>query len=129
MSSLISKLRDQLEQNYDDFRKEMLSCNRETIFNSAMRIAAMGDVFFYMSVHDWVDESEAAYLLDFVDPLTLIAEAWEEHLTNGERHFRGVLDAILGNENNEELYMTLVQEREARESYQGRGSGYGEEYS
>lgn len=69
------------------------------------------------TTHDWVDEDEAAYLLDFSNPLKMIAEAWEEHLDDGDRHFRKVLESVIDCEDNEENYMTMALERELREKY------------
>jgi len=117
MSRLIDKLRERLEQNYDDFREDMLSKDSESVFENARQIAAMEDVVFYMNTHDWVDESEAAYLLDFTEPLKLIADAWEEQLDDGDCHFRAVLKSVLNDEENEERYMTLALENELRDKY------------
>lgn len=117
MNRFIDKLREKLEQNHDDFRKDMLSKDSETVFENARQIAAMEDVVFYMNTHDWVDENEAAYLLDFTEPLKLIADAWEEQLDDGDCHFRVVLKSVLNDEENEERYMTLALESELREKY------------
>ena len=117
MSSIMDKLRERIEENYDELREEMLSRSSEAVFDSAMSIAAATDVLFYMSTHDWVDEDEAAYLLDFSNPLVMIAEAWEEHLNSGDSKFRSVLESVLDNEDNEENYMTMVMESELREKH------------
>lgn len=117
MSRLIDKLRERIEQNYEDFKAEMLEHDKETIIGMARTIAAMEDVVFYMNTHDWVDENEAAYLLDFTEPLKLIADAWEEQLDDGDCHFRAVLKSVLNDEENEERYMTLALESELREKY------------
>lgn len=117
MSKLIDELRERIEQNYEDFKAELLTHDKETIIGMARTIAAMEDVVFYMDIHDWVDESEAAYLLDFTEPLKLIADAWEEQLDDGDCHFRTVLKSVLNDEENEERYMTLALESELREKY------------
>ena len=117
MSSIMDKLRERIEENYDELREEMLSRNKEAIFDSAMSIAAAADVLFYMSTHDWIDEDEAAYLLDFTNPLVMIAEAWEEHLNSGDNKFRSVLESVLDDEDNEEHYMTMALESELREKH------------
>lgn len=117
MNRLIDILREKLEQNLDDFREEMISMDSETVFAFARQIAAMEDVLFYMNTHDWVDEHEAAYLLDFAEPLKLIADAWEEHLDDGDSSFRGIIKTVLNNDENEENYITVALERELREKY------------
>ena len=117
MSSIMDKLRERIEENYEELREEMLSRSSEAVFDSAMSIAAATDVLFYMSTHDWVDEDEAAYLLDFTNPLVMIAEAWEEHLNSGDGKFRSVLESVLDNEDNEENYMTMALESELREKH------------
>ena len=62
MSSIMDKLRERIEENYEELREEMLSRNNEAIFDSAMSIAAATDVLFYMSTHDWVDEIGRAHV-------------------------------------------------------------------
>jgi len=117
VSSIMDKLRERIEENYEELREEMLSRSSEAVFDSAMSIAAATDVLFYMSTHDWVDEDEAAYLLDFSNPLVMLAEAWEEHLNSGDGKFRSVLESVLDNEDNEENYMTMALESELREKH------------
>lgn len=117
MNNYMDMLIERMDENYEEFRSEMLSLDSETVFENARTIAAMSDVLFYFTTHDWVDEDEAAYLLDFSNPLKMIAEAWEEHLDDGDQHFRKVLESVIDCEDNEENYMTMALERELREKY------------
>lgn len=117
MNTLLDTLREKMHKNFDDFRELMVSMDSETIFEFSREIAAMQDVLFYMDTHDWVDEYEAAYLLDFTEPLKLVADAWGEHLDNGDHSFRYVLNAVLDNDENEENYITVALERELGEKH------------
>lgn len=113
----IELLRERIEQNYEDFKAEMLEHDPETIFHMARTIAAVEDVKFYMDTYEWTDEEETAYLLDFTEPLKMLADAWEEFLDDQGPDFRMVLETVLDNEGNEENYITLALERELREKY------------
>ena len=116
MSNLTELFVKRIEQNYDEFRDEMLELDRETIFDLSMHIAAVTDTFFYLTNEEWPSEDDMLYLLDFSNPLKLVADAWEDHLNDGA-DFRSVLEEALENEDNEESYMTLALERELREKY------------
>ena len=83
----------------------------------ARRIAAVEDVRFYMDTYEWTDAEETAYLLDFTEPLTMLADAWEEYLDDQGADFDMVLESVLDCEDNEENYITLALERELREKY------------
>lgn len=117
MNTSIEKLKERITQNYDEFRKSMLELDSETVFDLAMHIAAATDVLFYITTHNWIDDEEADYLLDFTNPLQLIADAWEECLEDGGGDFRSVLETVLNDDENEENYMTLELESELREKY------------
>ena len=117
MSTLLEQLKEKMHKNFDDYRELVVSLDSETVFELSREIAAMQDVLFYMDTHDWVDEHEAAYLLDFTEPLKLVADAWEEHLDNGDHSFRYVLNAVLDNDENEENYITVALERELGEKH------------
>ena len=117
MSKLTELFVKRIEQNYEEFREEILELNRETIFDLAMHIAAVTDTFFYLTTEEWLDEDEMLYLLDFSNPLKLVADAWEDFLESGSSEFRSALEDVLNDDDNEENYMTLALERELREKY------------
>ena len=117
MSSMIDTLRERMEQNFEDFKADILTLSKENIFELAPHIAAASEVLFYFTTHDWLDEEEAAYLLDFMEPLKVVADAWEEHMSDGDCDFRTVLESVLNDDENEENYMTTALERELREKY------------
>lgn len=117
MNTLLELLREKMHRNFDDYRELMVSLDSETVFELSRQTAAMQDVLFYMDTHNWVDEHEAAYLLDFTEPLKLVADAWEEHLDDGDHSFRCVLNSVLDNDENEENYLTVALERELQEKY------------
>ena len=78
---MVDTKKDQLiariENNYYDFKQSFKGVSRETLYNSADRIATVTDAYEYMkSVYEWDDEFEVEFFLLFKDPLTVVADAW-----------------------------------------------------
>ena len=117
MSKVMEMLKERIEDNYEDFKALMLSLDAETIFDSARRIAATTDVVFYLNNYNLVDDEAAAYLLDFSEPLKLLADVWEEMLEDGECDFSEAIEMVLDSDSNEENYMTLAMEGKLRHKY------------
>lgn len=117
MSYIVEKLRERVRENYIEMMAEMLSFSKEYVFDNAMSIAAANEVLFYIENCDCINRDAAIYFLDFTNPLEMIAEAWEEYMEDGESQFPLVLASIMENEDNEENYMTMVDEREECERH------------
>lgn len=74
--ALISRI----ENNYTDFKCSLRGVSREKLFEIAGRISVVKEVYHYMkNEYKWDDEGELDYLLLFRDPLTIIADAWEDY--------------------------------------------------
>ena len=108
-------LREQIEQNYEDFKKATLRLSKEDIFKYTSSIAAANDVYGYMTTHDWADENEADYLLEFENPLKFLSEAWEEYSEDRGRDFGRMLTEKI--ENGTDYYTPLSITSELREKY------------
>lgn len=75
------QLIDRINDNYTDFKASLRGVSRETLFNSARRIAAVTDAYEILTADYRWDESmdsEVDFYLLFRDPLTIIADAWEK---------------------------------------------------
>jgi len=60
--------------------------DKESVYELAPIIAAVHDVYYYMSTHDWADECEAEYLLKQENPLYHLAEIWKEETDSLNSH-------------------------------------------
>lgn len=87
MKTIIDLLGERIEKNYEDFKKETLLLSKKGIYEAARKIAAVEDVHFYMTTHDWVDVGEALTLLALGNPLEAIADFWEERLDDQNTAF------------------------------------------
>ena len=101
MSTNIELLRERIEDDYEDFKDEMLGMSKEDIFINARDISAVEDVLFYLSTHDWLNEDEAAYLLSMECPLAALAAAWEDYQDDETVDFRKALDSLLGSDDSD----------------------------
>lgn len=110
-------LMERLEQNYEDFKKTTLQLDGESIFELAPTIAAVEDVYFYMSTHDWADMEQAEFLMQFENPLKLLADLWEEESEDRGADFGDMLDELDSDEYEDltEAYMTVTLADELRD--------------
>jgi len=110
---------ERIEQNYEDFKKVTLQLDDESIFEYAPTIAAVQDVYFYMTTHGWTDAAQTEYLLQFENPLLLLADAWQEESEDRDKDFGDMLDNIGGGEYEDltESYLTVELADELRDKY------------
>jgi len=115
--SLIARI----EQNYEDFKKSVMQLDDESIFELAPTIAAVQDVHFYMTTHDWADAEQTEYFLQFENPLKLLADAWEDESEDRSADFGELVDKIGGDEYDDltEAYVTVALADELRDKYGG----------
>lgn len=114
------KLRERIKHNYNDFKADMLKLiDGGTMFGLARKIAATQDVYELSLKPGWVDESEAAYLLEFAEPLKMLADAWEDFLFGTDSEFRMIVEDILDNDDNMNNYVTAVYADELKRKHGG----------
>jgi hypothetical protein len=90
-------LREAIKRNYDEFEKTVIDMDcPEVIYGLAPTISAVKDIHHYLSVHDWADEDEAAYLLTKENPLYYLAEVWREELDGFDVCFGDILREVCG---------------------------------
>jgi hypothetical protein len=78
---------DRIDHNYSVFMYSLRSKSRTQLFESAARIAAVTEAFESLTQdYEWEDEDEIDFLLQFRDPLTIIADMWydERKDTSGD---------------------------------------------
>jgi hypothetical protein len=74
--ALKQELFERLDKNMSDYREDMLGASKEDIFVLAEDIAARYAARSYMTTGYDYKTGEVEYLLQFKDPLSLIAEHW-----------------------------------------------------
>ena len=95
-TSMIDFLLERIERNYEDFKAIALAeLTKQEIFEFAGHISAIEDVRFFLNTHDWLDEGEAGYLLSLDDPLEVLADEWEDFLTDSGCGFCQALEPLL----------------------------------
>ena len=93
--SMIELLNDRIERNYEDFKAETIATlSNKGIFELAGHISAVEDVRLFVSTHDWFDENEVDYLLSFANPLEVLANEWEDMLSNSGCSFGAAVDRL-----------------------------------
>jgi len=116
-----TSLMERIEQNYEDFKKSTLQLDGESIFEYAPTIAAVQDVYFYLTTHDWADANQTDCLLSFENPLKFLAELWEEESEDRGADFGKMLDSVVVGDFADftEAFITVSIADELREKYSG----------
>ena len=119
MNKSIDLLRERIEENYEEFMEETLEfLDKEDIFVLARHIAAVQDVHHFVTTQgNWVDEGEAAYLLEFCEPLKLLGDAWEEYLDESDQDFRMIVEEVLDRNDNTSNYVTISLAEQLQKKY------------
>ena len=118
MQTNIEKLKERIEQNREDFRDDILGLmDGASIYDMARRVAAVEDAYELTQDTGWIDEAEAAYLLEFAEPLKMLADAWEDLLFDTTGDFRMVVEDVLDADDNNENYITAVYAEELKRKY------------
>jgi len=114
----LALLRKRVEQNYADFKAEMLIGDEEYIFDMAHMIAAVKDTYEQMtSDSDYLDDGDAEILLRFYNPLEMVADFLQERQAGCPVDINDALIGLYGTENLEESYITMDFAEELAEKY------------
>ena len=110
-----------IERNYEDFKASTVQLDGESLFEYAPTIAAVQDVYFYLTTHDWTDAAQTEYLLQFENPLMLLADVWEEESEDRGADFGEMLDKLCDDEYGDltESHITVELADELRDKYGG----------
>ena len=74
----IDELISRLNQNLSDYTDNIMGFERQQIIEMAGRINVMKDAHFYLTEHHAFDYEQAEYLLQFQNPLEIVADKWQE---------------------------------------------------
>jgi len=77
VNSKEEELMERLETNLSDYHDSLMSLNKREIIGKAGEIAAVNDSCFYLTEHHEFEGSEVEYLMNFQNPLKIVADAWQ----------------------------------------------------
>ncbi len=86
---LRQQLMDRLTENYADYRAGLLLKDRQELIDGAGKIAGVADVFHHLTERRYTEE-ELTYLLQFQNPLDVVADRW-----TSEDFLLDALDAVV----------------------------------
>ena len=102
----IALLKNRVEQNFADFKAEMLMSSEENIFENAHRIAAVTDTFEQLADSNlYLHDEDVAFLLKFYNPLELVADFINERAV--EEDVDDAIEEVINTEGLEERYLTI----------------------
>lgn len=78
----IDQLIERLNKNLSDYHDHIKGFAKEQIIEMAGRINAMSDAHTYMTQHHAFDYEQAEYLLQFKNPLEIVADKWETRISD-----------------------------------------------
>ena len=88
------ELIDRLDRNLSDYHESLQNLDKEEIIGEAGMIANMSDTHYYLTENHEFEASEVDYLLQFENPLEVVADKWFEH-TGQMDDFPFVLDELV----------------------------------
>jgi hypothetical protein len=91
---------DRITDNYYNFKFSLNGVSREKLFDMAGRIAAVMETYEMLTTqYDWDEAEEVEFYLLFRDPLTIIADAWENHRKETTEDFENILFGVAYSDN------------------------------
>ena len=115
----LAVLKKRVEQNYADFKAEILSLmDEEEIYDMAHRVAAVKDTYEQLtSDSDYLDEDDVTFLLRFHNPLEMVADYLQERQAGYPVEIDEALMELYNADNHEEHYLTIDFADELTEKY------------
>ena len=95
------QLMDRLTENYNDYQANLLLKDRQELIDDAAKIAGTADVFQCLMERQYT-EQELTYLLQFQNPLEVVADRW-----NNEDFLLDALNAVVRDIVDKEADLTL----------------------
>lgn len=115
---LYRQLNQRIEQNYADFKANMLLLDSEDIYEMAQRITVVEDAYHQMTTNNkLLIDTEAKYLLKFYNPLEMIADALKDRQDGYPVEIGEALFELFYREDNEENYITVSMANELKQKY------------
>ena len=114
---ILELLSQRIEQNFADFKAEMLLLDEEDIFENARRIADVTNTYeeLISSGFRTLVDDEALFLLQFHNPLEMVADFLSERVI--EEDVDDALYEVINADGLEDCYLTTTLANELREKY------------
>lgn len=77
-----TRLLERLDANFEDYRKSLMDSSKDEIINKAERIVAVTDAHDYLTTTFGFDEAEIDYLLQFQNPLEVVADELSKRISD-----------------------------------------------
>jgi len=74
LGELEQRLRNRIEENFSIYKRDMLDSGKDELFNSASEIAAVSEIYEYMTQTHIFKETEVDFLLKFQNPLEVLSD-------------------------------------------------------
>jgi transposase len=78
----IDQLVERITKNLSDYHSHIKGFEKKQIIDMAGHINAMNDAHFYLTEHHAFDYEQAEYLLQFKNPLEIVADKWEQRISD-----------------------------------------------
>ena len=114
-------LTKRVEQNYADFKAEMLVLDCEDVYEMAGRITAVESAYYWLSIPYFLTEEDTEYMLRFHNPLEMLADFLEGQQGDGNDEIYEALAELFIQEDNEKNYLTASFAEELKRKH---GDGY-----
>lgn len=75
---LVQQLFERLDKNLADYHAHLMGFDRQEIIEMASRVAVMSDAIFYLQNHHTFEDGQIEYLLQFQNPLEVVADKWQD---------------------------------------------------
>ena len=114
---ILELLLERIEQNFTDFKAEILLLDEEDIFDNARRIADVTDTYEQLidSGFRTLVDDEAIFLLQFHNPLEMVTDFLSERVI--EEDVDDALGEVINADGLEDCYLTTSYVDELREKY------------
>lgn len=73
----LQQLMDRMDQNLANYHTHIKGFDKPEIIEMAGQIAAVADAHYYLQDHHVFDAAQVDYLLNFENPLEVVADAWK----------------------------------------------------
>ena len=115
----LTLLRKRIEQNFADFKAEILMLDDEKLFELAHRIVAVTDTYEQIMDEDadYMDEDDVAFLLKYYNPLEMVADYLQEWQSDYPVEIDGALIGLFNDDKFEDKYLTMEFAEELADKY------------
>ena len=103
----LGELMERLDTNLEDYQDSLMGFGKRELIEMAEKITAMSDVHLFLTEEHEFEDSEIEYLLQFQNPLEVVADAWV-HQREDIGDLAYMLDDVFGNQDLLQQYPLVV---------------------